>query len=790
MSSSQDQIIDVAVDEELKSSFLSYAMSVVVSRALPDVRDGLKPVHRRLMYVMSELNLQPSSSYVKCARVVGDVMGKYHPHGDSAIYGAMVRMAQDWAMRVPLVDGHGNFGTHTDPPAAMRYTEARMSRAALPMVGELGEDTVDFGVNYDGKLPEPKVLPAGLPNLLVNGSVGLAVGMSTNMPPHNLGEVVAACQYVLEHEDATIDDVMRFVPGPDLPTGGILLNLAGVREAYRTGKGRFTMRARTQIVDLTARKRAIIVTELPYQVGQEHVIEKIKEHRAHKRLQGVAAVTDLTDRKRGLYMVIECKAGYDPEAVLQELFRRTPLQTSFSIHNLALVDGRPRTLTLLELVGHYVQHRVTVTQRRCEFRRARAQARAHLLEGYLVALAAIEEVVRTIRGAKDTAEARTQLVAKFALDETQASAILEMALRRLTGLEVDKITAELTELTATIAELTRLLSDPVALRGLVSEELGRVVDELGTPRRSTLSSATVMNVPADVPAAALLQDEPCQVTLTSSGLLGRWGTEPFKGARGKHDALLASLSSTVRATIGLVTTTGRVVHASVAEIPSGDAKGRGGAIGEFVPTSEGERVVGLIALGEGAPGVAVATRGGIVKVLTGASLPKRDGQALIAVKDQDEVVAVATVAGDSGDMVFVTSDAQLLRTPVSAVRPQGAAGSGVAGVRLGEGARVVAFTVVAGKSAAQVVTVTDGQDGCSMKVTPVFDYPAKGRATAGVRCQRFGRGETRLVAAGIGVNLTGVSTTGALVKVPTEVGKRDGSGVRLAQQVVAVYPLR
>src|SRR3954452_14362990 len=462
-----ERIVDIDVAAEMQGSFLEYAYSVIYSRALPDARDGLKPVHRRILYRMSEMGLRPDRPHVKCSRVVGDVMGHLHPHGDGAIYDALVRMAQPFSMRVPLVDGHGNFGSlgNDDPPAAMRYTEARLSQAAMLMTEGLDEDVADFRPTYDGVGTEPEVLPAALPNLLVNGASGIAVGMATNMAPHNLGEVIGAARHLIEHPGATLDDLMRFVPGPDLPTGGKIVGLDGVREAYASGRGSFRTRATARIENVTPRRKAIVVTELPYTVGPEKIIEKIQDLVQSKKLLGIARLDDFTDRQNGLRVVIEIKNGFNPDAVLEQLYRLTPMEESFGINNVCLVDGQPRTLGLKDLLQVYVDHRMDVVRRRTLFRRTKAADRWHLVEGLLVAILDIDEVIAVIRGSDDTAQARERLMGVFDLSQLQTDYILEMPLRRLTRfsrIELDKEKAQLEE---TIAGLTALLESEQLLRG-------------------------------------------------------------------------------------------------------------------------------------------------------------------------------------------------------------------------------------------------------------------------------------------------------------------------------------
>ncbi len=517
----EENIVDIDVTEEMRGSYLEYAYSVIYSRALPDARDGLKPVQRRILYQMNEMGLRPDRGHVKCARVVGDVMGRLHPHGDSAIYDALVRLAQPWAMRLPLVDGHGNFGSlgGDDSPAAMRYTECRPTEAAMAMVESIDEDTVEFGANYDGQETEPQVLPAAIPNLLVNGTAGIAVGMATNMAPHNLVEVIAAARHLLKHPDASLDTLMRYIPGPDLPTGGHIVGLDGVREAYQTGRGIFRTRATTKIEQLNARKTGIVVTELPYSVGPEKVVARIKDLVQAKKLTGISDLKDLTDRHRGLNLVIEVRAGFNPEAVLAELYRLTPMEETFGINNVALVDGQPRTLGLKELLTIYVDHRLDVTRRRSEFRRRKRQERLHLVDGILVALLNIDEVIQVIRTSDDSAEAKSRLCQIFDLSEIQAQYILDTPLRRLTRFDRIELEREQETLRAEIAALTDILDNDDKLRALVSGEMSDLAKKFGTPRRTLL-----MEAGAAVTAAVPLEvgDDPCLLVLSAAGLLSRF----------------------------------------------------------------------------------------------------------------------------------------------------------------------------------------------------------------------------------------------------------------------------
>src|SRR5215472_147107 len=515
----EEHILDIDVAEEMRGSYLEYAYSVIYQRALPDARDGLKPVQRRILYQMSEMGLRPDRGHVKCARVVGEVMGRLHPHGDSAIYDALVRLAQPFAMRLPLIDGHGNFGSPDDPPAAMRYTEARLAAAAIEMTASLDEDTVDFVPNYDGTETQPDVLPAGLPNLLVNGAAGIAVGMATNMAPHNLGEVIAAARHLIASPEAGLDELMRFVPGPDLPTGGKIVGLDGIREAYETGRGTFRTRATARVEKITPRRSGIVVTELPYGVGPEKVITRIKELVQAKKLNGIFDLKDLTDGQRGLRLVIEIRSGFHPEAVLEELYRLTPMEDTFGINNVALVDGKPRVLGLRELLQIYVDHRIEVVRRRSAFRRRKREDRLHLVDGLVIALLNIDEVIQVIRTSDDAAAAKDRLMAIFDLTAVQAQYILDTPLRRLTRYDRLELERERETLQTQIAELTAILDSDQRLRELVSSELAAVAEKFGTPRRTVLLEGSGAQRVAAVPLE--VADEPFTVLLSSAGLLAR-----------------------------------------------------------------------------------------------------------------------------------------------------------------------------------------------------------------------------------------------------------------------------
>jgi DNA gyrase subunit A len=798
----EENIVDVNVSEEMRGSYLEYAYSVIYQRALPDARDGLKPVQRRILYSMNEMGLRPDRGHVKCARVVGEVMGKLHPHGDSAIYDALVRMAQWWSMRMPLVDGHGNFGSigGDDAPAAMRYTEARMSRAAMLMVGGIDEDTVDFRPNYDGQETEPDVLPSAFPNLLVNGASGIAVGMATNMAPHNLGEVIAAARHLIANPDATLDDLMRFVPGPDLPTGGKIVGLEGIRDAYETGRGTFRTRATAHVESVTPRRKGIVVTELPYAVGPERIKAKIKDLVNAKRIAGIADLKDLTDRNVGLRLVIEIKSGFHPEAVLEELYRLTPLEESFGINNVALVDGQPRTLGLRDLLRVYVDHRIEVVRRRSAYRRRKRQDRLHLVEGLLIALLNIDEVIQVIRGSDDSAQAKQRLMEIFELSEVQAQYILDTPLRRLTRYDRLELDKEKDTLVREIAELTEILESEERLRRVVSDELGDVAAEFATPRRTVLLESSGQAKTAAVPLE--VADEPCLVLLSSTGLLARTsGAEPLpaEGPRAPHDVLVSAVWATARGQVGAVTTAGRMIRVDVLDLPALPSSATppslaGGApVSEFVVLESGETIVGLGALDLEGPGVALGTEQGVVKRVKPDFPANRDEFEVIGLEDGDRVVGAVQLESTDQDLVFITSDAQLLRFPAAGVRPQGRPAGGMAGIRLSDGARVVWFGAVDPAYYSLVVTISGsshtlpGTQLGAAKVANYADFPAKGRATGGVRAHRFLKGDDVLLLGWAGpAPARAAGATGKPVQLPAEIGRRDGSGERLRSAVAAV----
>ena len=891
----KEHIVETPLNEEMSKSFLEYAYSVIYARALPDARDGLKPVQRRIVYQMGEMNLTPDRPYMKSARVVGEVMGKLHPHGDSAIYEAMVRLAQPFAMRLPLVDGHGNFGSLDDGPAASRYTEARLGPAALGMNADIDEDTVDFTPNYDNKLKEPTVLPAAIPNLLVNGGSGIAVGMATNLATHNLGDVVNAAKFLMAHSDATLEQLMRYVPGPDWPTGGTIIGRDGIREAYATGRGTLTTRAATHIEHVTARKQAIVVTELPYMVGPEKVIERISDGVKNRKLEGISGAFDLTDRHNGTRIVIEIKTGFDPHAVLVQLFKHTPLQDNFAMNNVALVEGRPHTMGLKEMLQVWVDHRRVVIRRRSEYRKKKALERLHLVEGLLLAMLDIDEVIQVIRTSDDADAAKSRLMVVFDLDEVQAQYILDLRLRRLTKMNRIELEAERDDLKKRIEELTRILASAEALDQVVTDEMDEAVAKWGSPRRTVLLDAdpdgtltpvvaqgagasgvsksaleavkaatTISSAEADVAAAAAaakktgeqstltgalkIEDEPCVVMMSATGLIARttpsamdvFNARSTSDERLRDDQITTIFETSTRATYGLVTSAGRLVLAHVVDLPALPAAAtlslKGGVqADELIGMTEstdpirGERVITAIAMEQptsgktsakdesedgGAaeakplPSLAIGTRNGVIKRWNREAPTTMDSWPVIDLKDGDEVV-FAAVAEDDDRLVFISSDSSLLTFEAKNVRPQGRTAGGMAGIKLAEGARVAAFNVVpAGKvawtyeegengltsgSGAVVLTVAGDSDALpgtengAAKVTPLEMYPTKGRATGGVRSQRFLKGQNTLILAWAGLYPLHASTSaGSPVELPKPDMRRDGSGVDLASPIAFI----
>ena len=786
-----ENIIDIDVSDEMQQAFLEYSYSVIFSRALPDARDGLKPVQRRILYGMHELGLRPDRGHVKSSRIVGEVMGKYHPHGDTAIYDALVRQAQPFTMRLPLVDGHGNFGSLDDGPAASRYTEARMAPAATAMLGSLDEDTVDFVPNYDEQLTQPGVLPAAFPNLLANGASGIAVGMATQMPPHNLVEVIGAARHLIAHPDCSLDDLMKFVPGPDLPCGGRIIGLEGIRDAYLTGRGSFKTRATCRVESVTARKKGIVVTELPYLVGPEKVRDKIKDLVQSKKLQGISDFKDLTDRKHGLRLVIEIKNGFNPDAVLEQLYKLTPMEDSFGINNVALVNGQPQTLGLKDLLRVYVDFRTDVVRRRSQFRLGKKEDRLHLVEGLLIAILDIDEVIQVIRTSDDAGIARARLMDVFELSEPQATYILDLQLRRLTRFSRIELENERDELLREIAELRELLGDEALLLRLVSTELADVAKQHGTPRRTVLLESA--GTPATSATPLEVADDPCYVLMSSTGLLARTsdaGGLSNEGGRSKHDAVVAAVATTARGEVGLVTSTGRVVRLSALELPTlpptnGAPSLSGGApLAAYVELGKDEVPLTIMSLAPESRGLALGTAQGVVKRVTTDYPGNRKEWEAVSLKPGDRVVGAVELRTGDEHLCFVTTDAQLLHFPASVVRPQGRTAGGMAGIRLSPKASALWFGAIDPSAETVVVTgagsagALPGTETPSIKVTPLGEYPAKGRATGGVRCQRFLHGQDQLVLAWVGALPARASgPNGVAVPLPEATGKRDGSGL-------------
>ncbi|QZY52110.1 DNA gyrase/topoisomerase IV subunit A [Leucobacter tenebrionis] len=789
-----ERIEDIDISQEMEGSFLEYAYSVIYSRALPDARDGLKPVQRRILFMMQDMGLRPEKGHVKSARVVGEVMGKLHPHGDASIYDALVRLAQGFAMRLPLVDGHGNFGSLDDGPAASRYTEARLTGAALAMTEALDEDVVDFVPNYDNQIMQPDVLPSAVPNLLVNGASGIAVGMATNLAPHNLVEVVDGAKHLLHHPEATVDELMEFIPGPDLPGGGIIVGLDGVKDAYRTGRGAFRTRAKVAVEQLGPRRTGLVVTELPYLVGPERVIEKIKQGVEAKKLSGISDVADLTDRKNGLRLVITLKTGFSPEAVLEQLYRYTPLEDSFSINSVALVNGQPQTLGLREMLRVFLDHRISVITRRSEFRLKKRRERLHLVEGLLIAILDIDEVIQLIRTSDDAETARTRLMQVFDLSEAQAEYILELRLRRLTKFSRVELEAERDELRAEIEALLEILGSDERLRAVVADELDQAAEAFGTPRRTVLTGAVARPARASAAAKSLeVADTPCTVLLSATGRALRIDRDPeapdsprSASRATKHGAIMSSAESTVRGELGAILSDGSLHRFTPVDLPivpaASIAFSAGVKIADYLGLTDKKlRVVGLVPLDTETP-IGLFTEQGTVKRVVLTDLPAKPEFEVIGLKAGDRLIG-AFAAPDDSEFAVVTSDAQLLRFPASAVRPQGRPAAGMAGIRLGDEARVVFAGAVPEGAEARVVTVADssitlpGTDVATAKVSDWAEFPAKGRATGGVRAQRFLKWEDQIACAWVGTGEPrALAADGSARKLPTELGKRDGSG--------------
>ncbi len=798
------RIEPVTLEEEIQRSYLDYAMSVIVGRALPDVRDGLKPVQRRILWSMLEAGLRPDRPYRKSSHTVGEVMGKYHPHGDQAIYDALARMAQPFTLRYPLIDGHGNFGSvDGDPPAAMRYTEARLAPVALELLRDIDAETVDLVPNYDGYHQEPAVLPARFPNLLANGAGGIAVGMATNIPPHNLGEVIDGVVHFLDHPEATPKDLMRFIQGPDFPSGAVIMGRDGIREAYETGRGSIKVRAVAQIEETSQGRQRIVVTELPYQVNKARLAEKIAELVRTGRVKEIADLRDESNRQ-GMRLVIELKRGANAQVVLNQLYKHTQLQDSFGVIMLALVDGVPRVLNLAEVVGHYVDHQVEVVTRRTRFELRKAEERDHIVQGLLVALGHLDDVIRIIRGSRDAEEARGKLMRKFELTEVQANHILDMPLRRLTRLAREELEQEHRDLLARIRRLRALLKDPKAIRGVIKEELLEIKQRFADPRRTQIRADE-----GELDVLDLIAEEDVVITVSRAGYVRRVPVDTFrrqgrggKGVRGanlkEEDVISDVFVTTTHHWLLFFTTRGRVYRVKVHEIPESGRTGRGLYAANLpgVSIESGERISAVIDLKDYGDGryLLFATRRGMVKKTPLAEYDSpRTGLVAINLRSGDELIDVKLTHGKD-EVILVSRKGQAIRFKEALVRPMGRAAAGVIGMRLAEDDEVIAMGLAS--EGEELVSVTEQGYG---KRSPLKDYPTKGRGGKGVIGHALTRKTGLLAGAFVGSkeqDMFVISSTGQVVRVPAGEIRRVGrasQGVRTMRveegHVVALAPV-
>src|SRR5690348_16223766 len=782
------------LSEEMRSSYLDYAMSVIVGRALPDVRDGLKPVHRRVLFSMNESGLQPNRPYSKCAAVVGDVLGKYHPHGDSAAYDALVRMAQWFSLRYPLVDGQGNFGNQDGySAAAMRYTECRLAPLAVEMLRDIDADTVDFMPNYDERRREPIVLPSRFPNLLVNGSSGIAVGMATNIPPHNLGETIDATIELMDNPDATVDDLMKHIKGPDFPTAGTIMGMAGIPEAYETGRGRVVMRAKVHTEDVRGGKTALIVTELPYMVkkgGDEGVISKIAELVESKVISEISALNDESDRS-GMRIYIELKRDAIPKVVLNKLYKHTPLQSTFGVNMVALVDVvNPRTLSLKQMLVHYVDHQKEVVTRRTKFELDRAEKRAHVLEGYLIALDNLDAVIALIRAADDVDTARSELMERFELTEIQAQAILDMRLRALTGLERKRIQDEHADLMERIAELRGILADETRLMGVIREELEEVREQFRDDRRTEILPAE-----GEIDLEQLIAEEDMVISITRSGYIKRLALNAYRvqgrggigvmGMDTKEDDYIEHLFvASTHDYLLFFTTVGKVYRVKVHELPTGNRQSKGRALVNVLPLRQDEKVRAVIDTRDYGEGryLLFGTRNGVVKKTEFKAYDtvlRADGIIALKVREGDELIGVRLTDGDD-DVLMVSRNGQAVRFSEKDVRPMGRDATGVAGMKLRKGDEVIAVEIA--RDEQDLLVVTENGFG---KRTRIEEYPTKGRGTMGVLTIRYTEARGRLAGSMIvrdGYEVMLISREGTVIRTAVEGISRMGrptQGVRL-----------
>ncbi|WP_195562951.1 DNA gyrase subunit A [Streptococcus rubneri] len=734
-----NNLIDVNLTSEMKTSFIDYAMSVIVSRALPDVRDGLKPVHRRILYGMNELGVTPDKPHKKSARITGDVMGKYHPHGDSSIYEAMVRMAQWWSYRYMLVDGHGNFGSMDgDGAAAQRYTEARMSKIALEMLRDINKNTVDFTDNYDASEREPNVLPARFPNLLVNGATGIAVGMATNIPPHNLGESIEAVKLMMDNPDVTTRELMEVLPGPDFPTGALVMGKSGIHKAYETGKGSIVLRSRTEIEETKTGRERIVVTEFPYMVNKTKVHEHIVRLVQEKRIDGITAVRDESNRE-GVRFVIEVRRDASANVILNNLFKMTQMQTNFGFNMLAIQNGVPKILSLREILGSYIEHQKEVVTRRTIFDKEKAEARAHILEGLLIALDHIDEVIKIIRNSQTDAEAQAELMSKFKLSERQSQAILDMRLRRLTGLERDKIQSEYDDLIALIADLTDILAKPERVAAIIKEELDEVKRKFGDPRRTELMVGEVLSLEDE----DLIEETNVLITLSNKGYIKRLDQDEFtaqkRGGRGvqgtgvKDDDFVRELVSTsTHDRLLFFTNKGRVYRLKGYEIPEYGRTAKGLPIVNLLKLDDGESIQTIINVAQDRSEDAYlffTTRSGLVKrtSVTEFANIRQNGLKALNLKDEDELINVFLTDGNK-DVIIGTKYGYSVRFKESVVRNMGRSATGVRGVNLRPGDQVVGASVITDQD--EVLIITEKGYG---KRTRADEYPTKGRGGKGIK---------------------------------------------------------
>ena len=783
-------LLPLDVEDELKKSFISYAMAVIVTRALPDVRDGLKPVHRRILYSMSELGNTPDKPHRKCARIVGDVLGKYHPHGDSSVYDALVRLAQDFNMRCMLVDGQGNFGSvDGDGAAAMRYTEARMSKISMEMVRDLEKETVDFYPNFDETLMQPAVLPSRFPNLLVNGSSGIAVGMATNIPPHNLGEVIDAVVYMIDHPDATVDDLMQFVKGPDFPTGAVILGKRGIYDAYHEGRGRIIVRARSEIEEMGGNRQRIVVTEIPYMVNKARLIEKIADMVHDKTVEGISDIRDESDRS-GMRIVIELKRDVNANIVLNYLYKHTQMQDTFGAIMLALVDGEPKILSLRQIIHHYIEHQEDVIRRRTQYDLSKAEARSHILEGLMIALDNIDEVVHLIRSSKTPPEAKASLIERFGLSDRQAQAILDMRLQRLTGLERDKIEAEYADLQKQIEWFKAVLADEKLLLGVIRDEITEIRNKYADPRRTEISA-----LDGEIDMLDLIEEEDMVVTMTHYGYVKRLPKTTYRAQRRGGKGVMATATreedfveqmyvTSTHDPIMFFTNMGRVYQLNCYEIPEAGRTARGTAIVNLLQLSPGEKVTTMLPVpAEKVAGhyLVMATRKGTIKrtELSEFTNLRKSGLIAIVLREDDELIGVRLTTG-GGDILVGTRQGMAIRFAEEDMRPIGRSSMGVKSIDLDDGDDVIDVALV--EEGAQVLSITENGYG---KRTDIDEYRLQGRGGKGVKAMNLTE-KTGPLAAQLLVHdqedLLIITTDGTVIRTPVSaisVQGRATQGVRL-----------